>query len=83
MTTLSIQFKGVQERILKEITESGLAGTKSEAVRMALLKFAIDFNLIDQRLLVGAIRKDLAKDKKSISSILKEIESVKHAGLSR
>lgn len=82
MTTLSIRFKGVQDKILNQITKAGLAETKSEAVRMALLKFAVDFNLINQKLLVDALRADLKKDRKSIGEVLKSIKSVKHAGLS-
>lgn len=82
MSTLSIHFKGIQERILEQMTESGLAETKSEAVRMALLKFAVDFNLIDQKMLVEAIRKDLGRDRKSAAKILKDIQKVKHAGVS-
>lgn len=83
MSTLSVQFNGIQEDILNKITACGLAETKSEAIRMALLKLATDFNLIDQRELVKGIRKDLSKDKLNVGKVLADIERVKNAGISR
>ncbi|HLC36116.1 MAG TPA: hypothetical protein VJK05_00735 [archaeon] len=83
MSTLTVQFKGVQKEILEKITSSGIAETKSEAIRMALLKLAIDFDLYEPKMLVKAIRKDLGKDKKKINEILMEVKRAKHGNISR
>ncbi len=83
MTTLSIQFKGMQEKILEKITEIGLAETKSEAVRMAVLKFAIDLKLIDQPMLVKSLQEELGTDKVSAEQALREIGRVKNESIHR
>jgi len=45
-TTLSIKFKGMEESILDGMVDFGLFNTKSEAVRSALVKYAMDLNMI-------------------------------------
>ena len=70
MTTLTVKFEGVQEKILDSITENGIAQTKSEAIRMALLKFALDTGIIDVRELVKSIRDNLSGTSKDPQEIL-------------
>ena len=82
MTTLTVKFEGVQEKILDSITANGIAQTKSEAIRMALLKFALDTGIIDVRELVKSIRDNLSGSSKSPEVILTEIESVKNETIS-
>lgn len=78
MTTLSIQFKGMQEEILNKMKKLGFANTKSEAIRMALLQFALQNGLIDSKKLFHELRKELAKDKRRPEEIMRDIDRVKH-----
>ena len=48
-TTLTLKFKGIEASLLKQMVESGLFNTKSEAIRAALIKYAIDLNLLDRK----------------------------------
>ena len=57
MTSLTIKFRGIQEEILDEMIRLGIAETKSEAVRMALLNFALTSNLVSKEKLLQDIRK--------------------------
>ncbi|PIV69896.1 MAG: hypothetical protein COS08_03070 [Euryarchaeota archaeon CG01_land_8_20_14_3_00_38_12] len=82
MTTLTIKFHGYQEDILQRIMSAGIAETKSEAIRMALLKLAVDIGIIDEIKLLKGMQKKLAKDRLSPDEILKEISSVKNESVS-
>ena len=82
MTTLTIKFHGYQEDILQKIMSAGIAETKSEAIRMALLKFAVDIGIIDEIKLLKGVRKELAKDKLFSDEILKKISDVKDESVS-
>ncbi len=48
-TTLTIKFKGIEASLLKKMIELGFFNTKSEAIRSALIKYAIDLNLLDKK----------------------------------
>ncbi|MDP3106131.1 MAG: hypothetical protein Q8M95_16180 [Candidatus Methanoperedens sp.] len=48
-TTLTLKFKGVEASLLKQMVELGFFNTKSEAIRAALIKYAIDLNLLDRK----------------------------------
>jgi Arc/MetJ-type ribon-helix-helix transcriptional regulator len=48
-TTLTLKFKGVEASLLNQMVDSGLFNTKSEAIRAALVKYAIDLNLLDRK----------------------------------
>ena len=50
MTTLTIEFKGVTERILSKLIEHGYAKTKAEAVRYALLHVGQEMKLTDMNI---------------------------------
>jgi len=82
MTTLTIKFHGYQEDILQRIMSAGIAETKSEAIRMALLKLAVDIGIIDEIKLLKGMQRKLAKDRLSPDEILKEISSVKNESVS-
>ena len=43
---LTIEFTGVQAKILQTAVDSGLAKTKSEAIRMALLELDRHYSLL-------------------------------------
>jgi hypothetical protein len=82
MTTLTIKFNGVQEEVLDRIVASGLAETKSEAVRMAVLTFAIKTGLFDDRAFIEHVRRTLEENPLSVEETLKRIEDVKNARVS-
>lgn len=77
MTSVTIRFHGVQEQILERILESGIAETKSEAIRMAVLKFGMDMGLLTDLSVFRAIQGDLESSKRPIRKVLEEIERVK------
>lgn len=48
-TTLTLKFKGIEAKILDEMIKSGVFSTKSEAIRSALVKYAIDLGLFNRK----------------------------------
>ena len=50
MTTLTIEFRGVTEDILKNLVDRGYAKTKTEAVRYALLHVGEEMKLTERKL---------------------------------
>ena len=77
MTILTIKFRGIQEEILEEMIQLGITGTKSEAVRMALLNFALTSNLISKEKLLQEIRKKAKEIKLDEGEIQKLITDAK------
>ena len=77
MSTLTLKFHGIQEWIINSMVENGIAETKSEAVRMAVLKFGLDLGLLDSRKVLDSIRENLAKDELSEKEILKGISEAR------
>lgn len=49
MTTLTIEFRGVTEEVLKALIDRGYAKTKSEAVRYALLHVGEEMKLTEMK----------------------------------
>ncbi len=83
MTTLTIRFTGVQEHILDRLVKTGVAQSKSEAIRMALLNFAYEMHLVDDISVTEFLRKELSKSPRSPEEILAQLESVKHETITR
>lgn len=83
MTTLTIRFTGVQEHILDRLVSAGVAQSKSEAIRMALLNFAYEMHLVDDAAITELLRKELSKSPRSPDEILAQLESVKHETITR
>jgi Arc/MetJ-type ribon-helix-helix transcriptional regulator len=81
MTTLTIKFRGIQEEILEEMIQLGIAETKSEAVRMALLNFALISNLISKEKLLQEIRKKAKEIKLNEGELQKLIEDAKEKSI--
>lgn len=76
-TNLSIKFKGLEDRILNEIVDLGLFSTKSEAVRAALVKYAMDMNLFNRKSLWEEIEKAPRRNisAKKLMAELEKLES--------
>ena len=83
MTTLTIRFNGVQEQILSQLVASGVAESKSEAIRMALLSFAYEMHLLESSAVTEFLRKELSKSPRSPEEILSQLERVKHETVTR
>ena len=81
MTTLTIKFRGIQEEILEEMIQLGIAETKSEAVRMALLNFALNSNMISKEKLLQEIHKKAKELKLDEGEIQKLITDAKEKSI--
>ena len=76
-TTMSVKFEGLEDEILKQMVESGLFATKTEALRSALVKYAIDVDLFNRKMLWEKI-KNVPRRKVSSKQLFKDIEAVKN-----
>lgn len=83
MSDIKLKLHGIQDEILDKFVDEGFAESREEAIRFALLKSAIDLGLIDKKLLVKEIRRDLSKDKKLAYDVLKDIKEIKNENISR
>ncbi len=83
MTTLTLRFKGLQEQILDRLVETGVAESKSEAVRMALVNFAYEMRLLEDKAIVDYLEKQLSKAKRSPEEILADVERAKNETVAR
>jgi len=50
VSNLTMEFKGVQEEVIKNAIKKGYAKTKAEVVRMALVDFGRQMDLIRPKL---------------------------------
>ena len=55
-STLTLKFRGAEVDLLNRVVETGLFNSKSEAIRSALVKYAIDLNILDAKSIWGEIR---------------------------
>jgi len=55
LTTVSVNFKGTQERILKEMIDMGIVKTKAEALRLALMNFALTTGMLSKERILEEI----------------------------
>jgi len=47
-TTLSLKFRGLEAELLEEMVKLGLFNSKSEAIRAAIMKYAVDSGLLSR-----------------------------------
>jgi len=47
-TTLTLKFRGLEAELLEEMVRLGLFNSKSEAVRRAIMKYAVDSGLVSR-----------------------------------
>jgi len=47
-TTLTLKFKGLEAELLEEMVRLGLFNSKSEAIRAAVMKYAVDSGLLNR-----------------------------------
>jgi len=77
-TTLTVKFKGLEDEILRQMVASGLFATKTEALRSALVKYAIDVQMFERKKLWDTIKR-APRRKVSTQQLLKDIEEAKNA----
>jgi len=83
MTTLTLRLRGVQAEIVERMVQAGLAETRSEAVRIALLQFGRSAGLIDERALFKALQRSAAEKRLADGEILQGIRRAKRARVPR
>ena len=47
-TTLTLKFRGLEAELLEEMVRLGLFNSKSEAIRAAVMKYAVDSGLLSR-----------------------------------
>jgi len=47
-TTLTLKFRGLEAELLEEMVKLGLFNSKSEAIRAAIMKYAVDSGLLSR-----------------------------------
>jgi len=55
-STLTIKFRGLEAELLEEMVRLGLFNSKSEAIRAAVMKYAVDSGLIGREDLWKRVR---------------------------
>ena len=55
-TTLTLKFRGLEAELLEEMVRLGLFNSKSEAIRAAVMKYAVDSGLLSREDLWKRIR---------------------------
>jgi formiminotetrahydrofolate cyclodeaminase len=77
MSAVTVKFRGIPEEILDKMLEYGIAETKSEAIRVAILNFGIEMGLLSEEGLIKSLREQLAEDKIQREKVAEEIERAK------
>jgi len=74
-TTLTLKFRGLEAELLEEMVRLGLFNSKSEAIRAAIMKYAVDSGLLERKDLWNRVKShkrrevspdELKKDLKSL-----------------
>ncbi|MBI5036771.1 hypothetical protein HZC09_05505 [Candidatus Micrarchaeota archaeon] len=79
MTAITLRFTGVYEKILDALISSGLAKTKTEAIRFALFNTAIECGVISDKITLKTLQAEFQKKPISIEEVLGGIEDAKAA----
>ncbi len=82
MTTLTLRLHGIQAEIVERMVKAGLAETRSEAVRIALLHFAKSSGLIDEQAIFKSLQRALRKDPATDKQVQTGIRRAKRARVS-
>ncbi len=77
MTTVTVDFKGTQEKILKEMIDLGIVKTRAEALRLALMNFALTTGLLSKEKLLEEIHERASSMHISEDEVQRMIERAK------
>lgn len=61
-TTLTVKFRGLEAELLEEMVRLGLFNSKSEAIRAAIMKFAVDSGLLSREDLWKRVKVHKSRD---------------------
>ena len=83
LTTVTVDFKGMQEMILKEMVNLGIVKTKSEALRLALMNFALTSGLLSREKILEEIHDRAKSICISENEVQRLIDSAKEKSIHR
>ncbi len=83
MTTVTVDFKGTQEKILKEMVDLGIVKTKAEALRLALMNFALTTGILSKEKILKEIHGRAKSIHVSEADVQRMIESAKEKSIHR
>lgn len=83
MTAITMRFTGWQEDVINTMIKAGMVETKAEALRLALFKVAVDYNLVSPKTLLHVLQEERAKRHLSIEEIMEGVERAKEATIRR
>ena len=81
MTTVTVSFKGTHEKILEEMVDLGIVKTKTEAIRVALLNFALTSGLMSKEKILGEIHKQAKPIRMNEIDLQRMIERTKEENI--
>ncbi len=83
MTTVTVDFKGTQEKILKEMVDLGIVKTKAEALRLALMNFALTTGILSKEKILEEVHARAKSIRISEADVQRMIESAKEKSIHR
>ncbi len=81
MTTVTVNFKGTQEKILKEMVDLGIVKTKAEALRLALMNFALTTGILPREKILAEIHERAKSIRVGEAEVQRMIESAKEKSI--
>ncbi len=83
MTTVTVDFKGAQAKILKEMIDLGIVKTKAEALRLALMNFALTTGILSKEKILEEVHERAKSIRISEADVQRMIESAKEKTIHR
>lgn len=83
MTTVTVDFKSTQEKILNEMIYQGIVKTKAEALRLALMNFALTSGMMSKEKILKEIHERSKSIHLSEVDVQRMIESAKEKSVHR
>ena len=83
MTTVTVDFRGTQEKILKEMIDLGIVKPKAEALRLALMNFALTSGMLSKEKTLEEIHERSKSIHISEVDVQRMIESAKEKSVHR
>lgn len=81
MTTVTVSFKGTHEKILEEMMDLGIVKTRTEAIRVALLNFALTSGIMSKEKILGEIHKQAKPIRMNEIDLQRMIERAKEENI--
>jgi len=83
LTTVTVDFKGAQAKILKEMIDLGIVKTKAEALRLALMNFALTTGILSKEKILEEVHERAKSIRISEADVQRMIESAKEKTIHR